>query len=70
MIAFIREQVRVKAGIARIESVDMKNLENIMSIRFWDKVVPVMVKRALEKKLKPIRLLTEKSNSVVTVTRG
>lgn len=60
----------MRASIARVESVNLKNLEDIDSTKFWERAAPLLIRRASEKKLKEIRLLIESSNGVVTITRG
>lgn len=70
VIAFIRTQIKERIGKANTSSIDVKNLEDLASSRFWEIAVPTMLTRAIRGFAKPIPLLLTGNNHTVALTKG
>jgi hypothetical protein len=68
VLELIRRQI--KTALANAESINLKNLEDIISSVFWEHALPTIIKRVVKGNLKPFKLLVANNSANVTLTKG
>jgi hypothetical protein len=66
----VLELIRRQIKTANAESINLKNLEDIISSVFWEHALPTIIKRVVKGNLKPFKLLVANNSANVTLTKG